>query len=117
MSACRVWEGRLNRDGYGRIGNRAAHRVIYEETVGPVPPGMELDHLCRVRACVNPEHLEPVTHKENMARSEPAQRTHCPKGHEYTAENTYLQPRTGTLMRSCKECRRATNRRWQERQS
>jgi HNH endonuclease len=78
--------------GYARIGKdadrRYAHVVFYESLVGPVPEGLELDHLCRVRNCVNPAHLEPVTHRENVLRSENfvaehAAKTHCPEGHAY----------------------------------
>jgi hypothetical protein len=82
--------------GYGafNIGkkNHAAPRVAYELAVGPIPEGMSLDHLCRVRNCVNPAHLEPVTHRENVLRgTSPAAihalKTHCPAGHEYSADN------------------------------
>jgi HNH endonuclease len=70
---CWLWQLAKNPSGYGVVGIAAgktalAHRAYYEERFGPVPEGMELDHLCRVRACVNPEHLEPVTHTENLRR-------------------------------------------------
>lgn len=71
---CWLWTGTVNRQGYGRFciggrGNtRLAHRVTYELLVGPVPVGLELDHLCNVRGCVRPDHLEPVTHVENLRR-------------------------------------------------
>jgi hypothetical protein len=71
-TACWVWQWRIGPDGYGvvhvRRSPRQAHRVIYESHVGPIPAGLDLDHLCRVRACVNPAHLEPVTRAENIRR-------------------------------------------------
>jgi hypothetical protein len=70
---CWIWLGTINSKGYGMIGkglvgSPSAHRRMYEERIGLVPDGKELDHLCRVRACVNPAHLEPVTHRENVRR-------------------------------------------------
>ena len=70
-----------------------AHRLSYERNVGPIPDGLELDHLCRRRNCLNPQHLEAVTHQVNMLRSmspagEHARKTHCPSGHPYDEENT-----------------------------
>lgn len=64
---CWYWIGNIE-FGYGRIGNRLAYRVIYEQQKGPVPAGLELDHTCRNRACVNPDHLEPVSRRENVRR-------------------------------------------------
>lgn len=70
---CWFWLGATNSDGYGRIRiegkTKFAHRIYYEHHIGPIPDGLELDHLCRNRSCVRPEHLEPVTHKENIRRS------------------------------------------------
>lgn len=74
MGECLVWTGRINRNGYGRIyhdgDERMAHRVTYEAVIGPIPEGMLLDHRCRTRCCVNPAHLEPVTHSENTLRGQ-----------------------------------------------
>ena len=94
LGNCWGWTAKKDKKGYGRFGltrkqaSYLAYVWAYETEVGPVPDGLELDHLCRVRSCVRPSHLEPVTHQENMARSERAMRTHCPQGHEYTEANT-----------------------------
>lgn len=84
------------------------HRYVYEALVSEIPEGMELDHLCRVRHCCNPAHLEPVTPLENTMRGEGptavnARKTHCVHGHEFTPENTYIRP-DGS--RKCIACRR-----------
>lgn len=68
-SPCHVWPGSVNHAGYGRAWGGQAHRVFWEREHGPVPESMELDHLCRQRDCVNPEHLEVVTHAENTRRA------------------------------------------------
>ena len=110
-SGCWQWTGSLYAVGYGRFstGGRwvTAHRWCYERLIGPVPPGLDLDHLCRNRPCVNPQHLDPVTRRENLLRGEtiPARnsrKTHCPSGHAYTPENTRIY-RSG---RYCKACNR-----------
>lgn len=117
---CWIWQLRcMPTEGYGLIAvnshPRMAHRVSYETFVGPIPEGLQLDHLCRVRACVNPEHLEPVTARENVLRSPIAQaalnaaKTHCPWEHEYTPENTYLYGPHGRW-RLCKACARSRSR-------
>jgi HNH endonuclease len=109
--ACWLWRGSKVTKGYGRfgVGGRSvgAHRVAYELLVGPIPEGLTLDHLCRVRACVNPAHLEPVTNRENVLRgvgisAKHARKTHCNHGHELTPENT----ETNGNHRRCVTCRR-----------
>lgn len=105
---CEEWPGYRNKDGYGITGaGRVAHRALWEKTNGPVPKGLELDHLCRVRACVRLDHLEPVTHTENMRRGSRANVTSCPAGHPYSLENTYISPKN---QRICKSCRRDRDR-------
>lgn len=173
---CWLWTGSTAglRGGYGAFRvdgkNRLAHRVAYELSRGPIPHGMTVDHLCRVRSCVNPDHLELVSLAENVRRSRSSNaskkrcanghrftpentiltsyrgqkkhrkcrkcvnararehhrrlmlglrtrkptathnsvKTHCPHGHEYTPENTYVQPVTGG--RTCRTCKREANR-------
>ena len=68
VDGCWIWRGRIAPNGYGRLGSKYAHRVMYELHVGPIPTGLDVDHLCRVRHCVNPRHLEPVTRSENLRR-------------------------------------------------
>lgn len=108
---CMEWMAALNKSGYGAFGvgprgahkTHKAHRVSYELLVGPIPDGLVIDHLCRNRKCVVPDHLEPVTSGENTRRGEPAHRTHCTKGHEYTPENT-LKYASNNGWRQCRTC-------------
>lgn len=108
-SGCWVWTGAVDGNGYGRlrIGGElfCAHRAAYEMIRGAIPEGLQLDHLCRNRLCVNPAHLEPVTHQENVKRGKHPSRTHCLHGHERTPENTYvLKRKGGKLMKNCRIC-------------
>lgn len=111
---CWVWTGTLTQRGYGMfsVGRRMvpAHRWHYEYHHGEVPKSLEIDHLCRVRHCVNPAHLEPVTPAENRARSPlaPERKTHCPYGHPYDEANTYVNPRGS---RECRTCNTTAGRR------
>jgi hypothetical protein len=122
-NGCRVWMGPITNAGYGRMAwtgtgriEYGAHRIAYLAFVGPIPSGLVVDHLCRNRLCVNPEHLEPVTVRENVMRSPIAQaainarKTHCPKGHPYTSENTTGGP-NARACRTCLASRPRSNRR------
>lgn len=110
--ACWLWTSHT-RNGYGQFKldrrQTPAHRWAYEAMIGPIPKGLQLDHLCRVRNCVNPKHLEPVTHQENirrgMAGAHWAAKTHCPQGHPYSGENLYVTPGE-KRRRMCRECMR-----------
>lgn len=115
---CWEWTGGLTPAGYGKfwLDGRTvlAHRLSYELHVGPIPPGMQLDHLCRRRSCVRPDHLQPVTIRDNLLRGVDTlaalnvAKTHCRNGHEFTDANTYRPP-DGS--RVCRECQRAKDRR------
>jgi len=114
---CWLWLGVVNNAGYPtfRAGKRVspAYRWLYEQLEREVPAGLELDHLCRTPCCVNPDHVEPVTHRENIRRGNAvmginARKTHCDRGHEFTPENTYWRP--DGKGRHCLTCRRAADR-------
>lgn len=106
---CWRWNDWLDKDGYGGCYHRGprAHRLVYEALVGPIQSGLTLDHLCRVRSCVNPVHMEPVSQAENTRRSLPAMKRWCVNGHEYTPENTYRRPHG---RRDCRACIRERER-------
>jgi hypothetical protein len=125
---CWLWTAAINTNGYGmfyvggRPQQRRAHAVAWQLENGPVPEGLELDHLCHTRdescpggwtcphrACVNPAHLEPVTVRVNRLRGRSmaaahARKTHCPQGHEYTPENTFISKTK--YSRKCRACNR-----------
>jgi hypothetical protein len=114
---CWLGDGYVNDKGYGRFGTAKgktvqAHRFAYEQTVGPIPEGAQLDHLCRNRRCVNPTHLEPVTNRTNILRgvgfaAENAEKTACVNGHPFTDENTVVDRRG---WRRCLICKKASSR-------
>lgn len=105
--SCWLWTGAVNSKGYGIFyyggKNWVTHRLAYEKLIGAVPEGLELDHRCRQRNCCRPDHLEPVTHKENMSRGKWASRTHCKNGHEFSGDNLIVTKNSG---RKCRECTR-----------
>lgn len=112
---CWLWTASRGTAGYGQFyldgRMRLSHRVAYEGLVGPIPGGLHLDHLCRIRHCVNPEHLEPVTCRENLLRGETLNasqilRTRCPQGHRYSLENTIVYRGS----RYCRTCDRQRKR-------
>lgn len=113
-SGCWLWMGAVSSDGYGIIRadrrSQPAHRLAYIAFKGQIPDGMTIDHLCRVRGCVNPDHLEAVTNAENARRAAVLQvRGVCKRGHSPTPENTYLRKgRKGWA--DCLECRRIRKR-------
>lgn len=111
---CHIWTGAMFslKSSHGEYGafwhngqNRCAHIFSYELHRGPVPEGLELDHLCRVRCCVNPSHLEPVTPQENCRRGMRAMQSHCKRGHRFDENNTYMNTSEATPKRQCVTCR------------
>lgn len=117
-SGCWLWTKRISKNRYGlfAVGHQRrvyAHRWSYEHNRGEIPAGCDLDHLCRKRACVNPDHLEPVTRQDNLLRGDTiparhAAKTHCPQGHEYNESNTYRY----RGMRQCHTCRARVRLAW-----
>ena len=117
-TGCWLWTGQLNSNGYawGARGpghtRRVIHRILWEHYKNQeVPEGMQLDHLCRVRNCVNPEHFEVVTPSQNTKRQDHAERrkTHCPKGHEYSEQNTRITKEGKRVCRQCDRDRRKSS--------
>jgi hypothetical protein len=121
VTPCRIWQHGRSKAGYGRVSigsgdQEYTHIVEWTAVNGPVPDGLELDHLCRQPACGEVTHLEAVTHAENVARglagatgaAGQLAKTHCPKGHPYSGENLYVTPEG---KRACKTCRAAAKQR------
>ena len=116
-SGCWLWEGSHQEKGYGFFAVnqkvQIAHRVAYEMFKGPIPEGLTIDHLCRNRRCVNPDHLEAVSIRTNTLRGEAVsaknlRKTHCIRGHPLSGDNVYRDPKRG--VRNCRECRRIVKR-------
>lgn len=122
INGCWIWTAGISAGGYGVFWNGKkqvyAHRYSYEFYKGEIPQGLEIDHLCRNRNCVNPKHLEAVTRSVNtkrglipkILRERQKTKTHCPKGHEYNYKNTYHRPGKPED-RDCRICRREARRR------
>lgn len=111
-SGCWIWMGALNDQGYGKLVRNGkywrAHRWIYQQLKGPLLAGMELDHLCHTRSCVNPHHLEQVTHQVNVDRGSSRKRKFCSKGHAMSGNNLYFRPNG---KRECRQCLRECDHR------
>lgn len=116
-NGCWIWQGQRHKKPHGDYGylhiewngvhkTHRAHRLAYEVFVGPIPEGLEIDHLCRNTLCMNPEHLEPVTHTENMRRRLDINKSYCVNGHEFSPENTYINTRGRKECRTCKKASR-----------
>jgi hypothetical protein len=107
-TGCWEWTAAINSRGYGQWSvqgvSRSTHRVAYELLVGPIPEGLQIDHLCRNKRCCNPEHLEPVSALVNIHRRPDVHKSHCARGHELTPENTILKNFRGSIRRNCRTC-------------
>jgi hypothetical protein len=119
---CWIWTGYKINGGYGMVGYNGesvlVHRLIYSIEVGPVSSLLDLDHLCKNRACCNPAHLEPVTHLENVLRGNTGKhnltKTCCRHGHEYSDSNTaIITGKNGKPERVCKQCRLEAHKRYE----
>lgn len=127
-NGCWYWIGEISKQmGYGIFNKKLAHRAVYELLVGPIEPGLDLDHMCHNadpwcddptrclhRRCVNPSHLEPVSRGENVRRGLSLRKTHCRRGHPYDAENGYLNPKG---YRRCRACDRILQARYKARRA
>jgi len=112
---CWLYAGYCNYKGYGMtwVGDKKlmTHRVIYEALVGEIPEGLTIDHLCKVKACINPDHLEPVTQRENNLRSNDmagknARKTHCVNGHKLSGDNIRMyEPKNERVCLACQSIR------------
>ena len=109
LDFCWAWTGAVQSRGYGCVGvnrrSQLTHRVSYELLVGPIEVGLQIDHLCRNKRCCNPAHLEPVTAKTNMERTDRAEKTHCVHGHPLSGDTLIIKNyASGLTKRNCREC-------------
>lgn len=120
---CWEWLAALTHDGYGRFSIKRkhimAHVFAYKYFVGQIQKNLTIDHLCKNRSCVNPDHLEQVTllvnlHRGNTLQAKNKAKTHCPYGHEYDQNNTFIRPNGG---RTCRKCARLRANLWEKRNS
>lgn len=127
-AGCWIWVKSLDKDGYGKfqiardgdwkngVQHVRPHRLAYEVWVGEIPQGDTIDHLCRNRACINPDHLEAVSSYENIMRGDKGDlKTHCMYGHPLAGENLYEYEFQGRQWRGCRTCRRKSSREFQRR--
>lgn len=111
LNDCLIYAGYKNPEGYGRNIAGGVHRQMYEQFRGLIPDGLELDHLCEVKSCVNPDHLEAVTHHENAIRGNLKRRqTYCKNGHDMTVNPFIIKHKNGVIGRACRTCRYARAR-------
>ncbi len=120
---CLEWTAFIDPNGYGKFKlngkTKRAHRLSYEESKGKIPDGLVMNHICRTRHCVNPDHLEAITQQENCQKGiagfvgglKQRLKTHCPHGHPYSKENTYVYPNGS---RECRICKRIKSRQWEQ---
>lgn len=120
-NGCWLWVGKLNKNGYSTLSHMdqtvSGHRLSFETFRYKIPKNKVIDHICRVTACVNPEHLDAVSIKDNNRRAKNLNRekTHCKRGHEYTNENTYVEHNNkGHTSRQCRKCNALNARRRRE---
>lgn len=123
-SECWLWGGFIDKDGYGmfsaKIGSKKttlrAHRAVYEDMIGMIPPGLTIDHLCEVRRCINPEHLKPATNRQNVLRSKKSvaginvRKSRCVNGHDFDRANTYIRLTGGRMCRKCRTIKERSRR-------
>jgi hypothetical protein len=120
LTPCWIYRKKPTQKGYCQMkmpdgSQPMAHRAFYEQHIGSIPEGLTLDHLCEVRNCVNPTHLEPVTRGANVLRGDTlsaanTRKTRCPRGHAYDEENTRVTPRGARACRACSRERMAEGR-------
>lgn len=122
-TSCMLWTRCLDKCGYGKFrssdmrGETLVHRAAFKLWCGEIPDGMEIDHICKTRNCINPKHLRAVTHAQNIATGDyktnhrNAVKSRCSRGHEFTPENTIVRSTKIGIARACRECRRLTRAR------